>query len=177
MSFTFSKKDELRSAGRFSTFKHLVQLLQDSSLIAGKLRRRDHAHVHVEVALAPAMRIWQAFGLQTNDGTRLGSFGNGNFLFTVETGDADLGAKRGLRNTDRYGAVKIRATALKERMLLYFQNNIEVAGGAPLAPGSPSLGTRMRVCESTPGGMRTSIVRVRSTRPRPRHSGHLSRII
>ena len=79
MSFTFSKNDELRSAGRFSTASSLAQLLQQAPLFAGELARRDHADIDVEIAFAAAVRIGQALALQADNRAGLRAFGDSRF--------------------------------------------------------------------------------------------------
>ena len=49
-------------------------------------------------------------------------------MFAFESRDTDLRAESRLRERDRYDAVQIVALPLKERVLLYVQNNIEVTG-------------------------------------------------
>src|SRR5579864_3145868 len=46
--------------------EHLVQLLQKDTLLACNLGWRNHAHVDVQVAFAPSVRIGQSFALETN---------------------------------------------------------------------------------------------------------------
>src|SRR5216684_552247 len=53
-------------------------------------------------------------------------------MFAFKSRDADLGAKGRLRIRDRDHAVQIVPFALKERMLLHMQNNIEVARGTAM---------------------------------------------
>ena len=53
-------------------------------------------------------------------------------------------------------------------MRLDRQEDIEIAGGPPRRPASPSPARRMRVPSSTPAGMLTDSVRSLITRPAPR---------
>ena len=73
--------------------------------------------------------------------------------------------------------MQVGAVALEELVRGQRQENVEIAGGPPRTPASPSPASRMRVPSSTPGGMLTESVRSRVTRPEPVQDGQASSII
>src|SRR4029077_3869418 len=115
-------------------------LLHQHTLIACKLGRRDDADIHIQVAFAPSMRIRQSFALQANDGTSLRAFGNGNFLFAIQARNSEFGAKSCLRNTYGDRAIKVRAAALKEQVLFYIENDVEITGRRAIGAGLALIG-------------------------------------
>src|SRR2546425_3413463 len=146
--FYFLEEGRIAFGRAIFHLEYLVQLLQQQALVTRKFARRNHSHVHVQIAFASSMRIRQSLTLQPNDGTRLGSLGNGNFLLAIETGYAEVGAQRGLRNADGHCAVKVRATALKKRMFLHIQNDVEIAGRRSIGSGFALVGyanARLRI--------------------------------
>jgi hypothetical protein len=150
-------------------FESGAELFQQFALLAREFRRREHADVIVEIALAAAARVCKPFALDAEHGAALGAFGNFEFFFPSQTGNLQLASESGLRDAKRNRAIKIGAAAFKEWMFLDVEDNIEIARRAPIG--------RRRVPESTPGGIRSSIVFSRSIRPWPRQSGQRSRTI
>src|ERR1700733_6202219 len=114
-------------------FQRLPELLQQPPLLARHLRRNHHADADVQIA-APAVRIRQAFTLLAENLPRLRAFWNFQLFFALQRLHFDLVAQRRLRKTDGNLADQIRSTPFEERVLLHFQNYIEVA--RPAAVGS-----------------------------------------
>src|SRR6185437_1841303 len=91
-------------------------------------------HIDVEIAFA-AVGIGQAFALFAKEGARLGALGNGKSLISVESGNANLRAERRLRHGDGNIAVEVRAAPFEKRMLLYFDEGVQIPGGAAIRAG------------------------------------------
>ena len=63
ISFTLSNREESRCAGRFSTGKSRAKLFEQAPLLARQFGGRHDVNVHVQIALAAAVRIGQALAL------------------------------------------------------------------------------------------------------------------
>jgi hypothetical protein len=65
----------------------------------------------------------------------------------------DLGAERGLRDVQRDGAMQVVSFAFEELVRADLEKDVEIAWGAPIRPGWPSLLKRSRWPSSTPAGI------------------------
>src|ERR1700733_576320 len=112
----------------------LAKLFQRAALIAGELRRDDHAYVDVKVAAA-AMGIRKALSLLAENLSGLRAFGNLEFGFALQRGNLDLRAECGLGKADWDRAIEVCAATLEERVLLHFEENIQIACGTAVGSG------------------------------------------
>src|SRR5207245_7376482 len=93
------------------------------------------ADVVVQVGLAATARISQPLALDAKHRAALRAFGNFQFLFPVQSRHLQLRAEGGLRNADGNRAVQIRTTALEERVLFDFEDNVQIARRPAIRPG------------------------------------------
>jgi len=161
--------------GEVGDRERLRELLEELALLGGEALRDDDADEDVEIAAAPAAERRDALALEAQDRAGLGALGHGELrLPSVERRDLEGGAEGGLRDAHWHLAEEVRAVALEERVLRHPQDDVEVAGGPPKAPGSPSPPMRSWLPESTPGGILIWRVRSTGTRPSPPQVLHCS---
>src|ERR1051325_2604243 len=111
--------------------QRLGELFEELLLLLIDLLRRDDLDRHEQIA-APASRddVGHAAAAQPERGARLRPFGNLEALASLERRNRDLAAHRQRRVVERDLAEEIVAVAVKERMLLHVDDDVEIAGGA-----------------------------------------------
>ena len=127
MSFTFSKNEELRSAGRFST----------GSVSPNCCNSRRCSRVSLVGVITRTLTYRSPFPPPCGSGSPFPfkrmiapvcvPSGMATFSSPVSAGHADLRAQSRLRDADGNRAVEIRAAPLEKRMLLHVQNDVEIA--------------------------------------------------
>src|ERR1043165_9877781 len=113
------------------------ELFEQTFLFARQRGRSNDGHRDEQVATPAATQNRHAFSSEPKHGARLRAHRDFQLLFFVERLNHNLGAQRGLRESDRHGLVKVITLSLKLLMFGYVDNNIEVTGRAPLRPRFP----------------------------------------
>src|SRR5271170_4664825 len=133
--FYFVEQRTASFGGLVVHFQGAVELLHELALFFGEFRRRDHAHVVVEVAAAAAVWVGEALTFTTEDGAALRTFGNLEAFFAIEAGNLKFRAERGLGDAEWNRAVEIGTAAFEETVFLYVEDDVEITGGAAVRAG------------------------------------------
>ena len=98
-------------------------------------------------------------------------------LAPVQRRHLDLGAADRLGDRERDLDLDVVALALEHRAVAHARDDVQVAGGPPLRPGSPLPASRTREPSRTPAGMFTRYFLPCARRPSPSQVGHGSSMI
>ena len=148
------------------------KLLEQLLLFLGQALRRHALHGDHQVAVAAARNVRHALAAQAEGRAGLRAFRDLDGFVAIDARDLDLRAERERRERQRHAAVQVVAVALKELMLLDEDDDVEIAGGPPSVPASPSPVRRRRCPVAMPAGILTVSLRCCSIVPLPLQSGH-----
>src|SRR5262245_15166642 len=114
--------------------QRLCELFEDFPLVLRQLPRRDHLHRDEQVAAATTGHdVGHAFPAQAECCAGLRPLRDLQRLLALEARNGDFTAERERRVVERNFAEQIVTVAMEERMLLYMDDDVEVAGGATAA--------------------------------------------
>src|SRR5437667_6999191 len=113
--------------GAFLAAAELGEFLELGFLRGRQMRRNFNVDAHVQVAVAVALNIFDAFALEPEHGAWLGSGGHADAGLAIERGDLDFRPERRLDEVDRHFAKKIIAISLEDFMGSNVQDHIKVA--------------------------------------------------
>ncbi len=105
-------------------------------------------NVHIQVALAAAMRIGQALPFQADNFSGLRAFGNLDVLIAGEPHHFDFRAKSGLHDGYRHRVIEVRVSAFEIRMRGDLKDHVQVARRAAIFAGFSFAGnakSRIRI--------------------------------
>ena len=142
-----------------------AELSKFGLLLGVKSRRNLDNDADMQVAVAVALDVFHPLASQSKNGSGLGAGWDIEPRPAAEGGHINFGAERGLREADRYLALKVIAIALEKLVLLHVQENIQVSrfptvdsglavaggaeSGASIDPGRDANGDFSRFVAST----------------------------
>jgi hypothetical protein len=113
----------------------LSQSVQDLPQFFGQFRRSENANRDQLASTTVPAKAGDSFSLELEDRSGLGTLRNRDPLLAIDGGYLDLRPERGLRKRDGNLAVDVVIATPEERVLLDFQENIEISGRAPTHAG------------------------------------------
>ena len=127
MSFTFSKNEELRSAGRFST-----GIVSPNCCSSRRCSRVSLVGVITRTLtyrspLPPPCGSGRPFPFRRMIAPVCVPSGIDDLFLAGQRRHQNLRAQRRLRNADRNRAVEVGAAPLEKRVVLHFENDVEIA--------------------------------------------------
>jgi len=113
--------------GAFLAAAELGEFLELAFLRGGQMRRNFHIDAHVQVAVAVALNVFDAFAFEPEHGARLCAGRDTDAGLAIERRDLNFRAEGRLDKVDRHLAQKVIAIALKDFMRLRVQDHVQVA--------------------------------------------------
>ena len=107
-----------------------LKLAQQFLLTIGEVNRGFHHHVAKQVAVVMAANPLDALAAQAKRFSRLSLWGNTDLRHTIERRNINFSTKGSGGETDRHLAVQIVLLALKHRVRLEVNLNVEISGRA-----------------------------------------------
>ncbi len=129
--------EEALADGAFLAAAELGEFLELGFLRGRQMRRDFDVDSHVQIAVAVALNVFDAFAFEAEHGAWLCSGRDANAGLAIEGGDLDFRAERRLDEVDRHLAQEIIAIALKDFMWSHVQNHVQVARGSAAEASLP----------------------------------------
>src|SRR5215470_9801616 len=126
--YVFDFSAEAPGSSLVESFFNIGELFEQPLLLAGQSSRRDDRSDHKQIAASVALQRDDAFAFETEDGTGLCAFRDGQRLFAVERGNTDLRAQGGLSEGDGNVDVEIIALTFEDVVFFDVDHHIEIAG-------------------------------------------------
>src|ERR1043165_6307755 len=123
----------------------VAKLLHELALLASEAHGQLYRDVHVLIAAAVGVQDRDAFVAQLELRAVLRAFGNLELLRALDRRHFDFAAECGLRHVERNRAMQIVFAALKERMFLDLEKNVEIPGRAAVGAGLAFAGQTQEI--------------------------------